>query len=198
MPPICAKIRPSKKPIWGCSAMGQTLAEKILARASGRASVRPGEIVTCRVDLAMMHDFERAAARGPDPAAVGRQAVGPDQDRHQHRPFRAGVRCRNGGDPRPDPQMGEGGGDREFLRHAGDLPHHPAGARASEARHVRGRRGLAFADRRCVRLLHVRHRRDRDGRRSGDRRDLGEGAGDASACAGAGGSARGSSPRTSC
>jgi len=36
--------------------MGQTLAEKIIARAAGREGVRPGEIVTCRVDLAMMHD----------------------------------------------------------------------------------------------------------------------------------------------
>ena len=36
--------------------MAQTLAEKILARAAGRPKVRPGEIVTCRVDLAMFHD----------------------------------------------------------------------------------------------------------------------------------------------
>ncbi len=36
--------------------MGQTLAEKIIARAAGREHVRPGEIVTCKVDLAMMHD----------------------------------------------------------------------------------------------------------------------------------------------
>jgi 3-isopropylmalate/(R)-2-methylmalate dehydratase large subunit len=36
--------------------LAQTLAEKIIARAAGRAGVRPGEIVTCRVDLAMMHD----------------------------------------------------------------------------------------------------------------------------------------------
>ncbi|RVU34024.1 3-isopropylmalate dehydratase large subunit [Hwanghaeella grinnelliae] len=33
-----------------------TLAEKIIARASGREAVRPGEIVTCAVDLAMIHD----------------------------------------------------------------------------------------------------------------------------------------------
>lgn len=33
-----------------------TLAEKIVARAAGRAAVRPGEIVTVRVDLAMIHD----------------------------------------------------------------------------------------------------------------------------------------------
>lgn len=45
--------------------MGQTLAEKILARASGRASVRPGEIVTCRVDLAMMHDSSGPRRVGP-------------------------------------------------------------------------------------------------------------------------------------
>ncbi len=34
---------------------GQTLAEKIISRAAGR-QVRPGEIVWCRVDLALMHD----------------------------------------------------------------------------------------------------------------------------------------------
>jgi len=36
--------------------MSMTLAEKILAHASRRAQVRPGEIVSCHVDLAMMHD----------------------------------------------------------------------------------------------------------------------------------------------
>ncbi|MSO98444.1 MAG: 3-isopropylmalate dehydratase large subunit [Rhodospirillaceae bacterium] len=36
--------------------MGKTLVEKIIARASGQASVRPGEIVTCKVDLAMIVD----------------------------------------------------------------------------------------------------------------------------------------------
>ena len=36
--------------------MDQTLAEKIIARASGKASVTPGDIVTCQVDLAMIHD----------------------------------------------------------------------------------------------------------------------------------------------
>lgn len=33
-----------------------TLAEKLVARAAGRDRVTPGEIVTCRVDLAMFHD----------------------------------------------------------------------------------------------------------------------------------------------
>jgi 3-isopropylmalate/(R)-2-methylmalate dehydratase large subunit len=36
--------------------MAMTLAEKIVARAAGRARVVPGEIVTCAVDLAMIHD----------------------------------------------------------------------------------------------------------------------------------------------
>jgi len=36
--------------------MALTLAQKLVARAAGRASVTPGEIVTCKVDLAMVHD----------------------------------------------------------------------------------------------------------------------------------------------
>ena len=36
--------------------MAMTLAEKIVARAAGRERVMPGEIVTCAVDLAMIHD----------------------------------------------------------------------------------------------------------------------------------------------
>ena len=35
---------------------GATLAEKIIANAASVPRVAPGEIVTCRVDLAMMHD----------------------------------------------------------------------------------------------------------------------------------------------
>lgn len=33
-----------------------TLAQKLVARAAGRETVTPGEIVTCKVDLAMSHD----------------------------------------------------------------------------------------------------------------------------------------------
>jgi len=36
--------------------MPQTLAQKLIARAAGRAGVSEGEIVNCRVDLAMFHD----------------------------------------------------------------------------------------------------------------------------------------------
>jgi 3-isopropylmalate/(R)-2-methylmalate dehydratase large subunit len=60
--------------------MALTLAEKLVARAAGQPSVRPGEIVTCRVDLAMMHDsggprrikpmLERLGARVWDPSRI--------------------------------------------------------------------------------------------------------------------------------
>lgn len=36
--------------------MATTLAQKIIARSAGRSTVMPGEIVTARVDLAMIHD----------------------------------------------------------------------------------------------------------------------------------------------
>jgi 3-isopropylmalate/(R)-2-methylmalate dehydratase large subunit len=36
--------------------MASTLAQKIIARAAGRGSVRPGEVITACVDLAMIHD----------------------------------------------------------------------------------------------------------------------------------------------
>lgn len=36
--------------------MAQTLAEKLIAKASGRAQVTPGEVVIAGVDLAMIHD----------------------------------------------------------------------------------------------------------------------------------------------
>jgi 3-isopropylmalate/(R)-2-methylmalate dehydratase large subunit len=58
----------------------QTLAQKLVARACGRAAVAPGEVVTCKVDLALMHDsggprrvkpmLERLGAKVWDPAKV--------------------------------------------------------------------------------------------------------------------------------
>src|SRR5262245_22253534 len=60
--------------------MAQTLAQKLVARAAGKSSVTPGEIVTCKVDLAMMHDsggprrvkpmLERLGAKVWDPDRV--------------------------------------------------------------------------------------------------------------------------------
>lgn len=59
--------------------MPMTLAEKILARASGRDSVRPGEIVTCRVDLAMCHDSSGPRRYGPRLAEIGAKVWDPSK-----------------------------------------------------------------------------------------------------------------------
>ena len=58
----------------------QTLAQKLVASAAGKSPVTPGEIVTCKVDLAMMHDssgprrvkpmLERLGAKLWDPSKV--------------------------------------------------------------------------------------------------------------------------------
>jgi len=60
--------------------VAQTLAQKLVARAAGRDAVTPGEIVTCRVDLAMMHDsggprrvkpmLEKLGAKVWDPSKI--------------------------------------------------------------------------------------------------------------------------------
>ena len=36
--------------------MPQTLAQKLIARAAGKKHVEVGDLVTCKVDLAMFHD----------------------------------------------------------------------------------------------------------------------------------------------
>jgi 3-isopropylmalate/(R)-2-methylmalate dehydratase large subunit len=51
----------------------QTLAQKLVARAAGRAQVTPGEIVTCRVDLAMFHDSSGPRRLKPMLAELGAQ-----------------------------------------------------------------------------------------------------------------------------
>ncbi len=51
----------------------QTLAQKLVARAAGRARVAPGEIVTCRVDLAMFHDSSGPRRLAPMLRELGAQ-----------------------------------------------------------------------------------------------------------------------------
>ncbi len=49
----------------------QTLAQKLVARAAGRAQVQPGEIVDCAVDLAMFHDSSGPRRLQPMLAELG-------------------------------------------------------------------------------------------------------------------------------
>jgi 3-isopropylmalate/(R)-2-methylmalate dehydratase large subunit len=53
------------------NALPQTLAQKLIARAAGRSEVMPGEIVTCRVDLAMFHDSSGPRRLKPMLEALG-------------------------------------------------------------------------------------------------------------------------------
>lgn len=53
--------------------MGATVAEKILARKSGRERVTPGEIVWCDVDIAMVHDSSGPRRLGPMLERLGAQ-----------------------------------------------------------------------------------------------------------------------------
>lgn len=50
-----------------------SLAQKLLARAAGRDSVRVGEVVTCKVDLAMFHDSSGPRRLQPMLAELGAQ-----------------------------------------------------------------------------------------------------------------------------
>jgi 3-isopropylmalate/(R)-2-methylmalate dehydratase large subunit len=59
--------------------MGMTLAEKIIARAAGADSVRPGDIVTCAVDLAMMHDSSGPRRIKPKLEQLGVRPWNPDK-----------------------------------------------------------------------------------------------------------------------
>jgi 3-isopropylmalate/(R)-2-methylmalate dehydratase large subunit len=59
--------------------MGLTITEKILAAHSGRAVVRPGEIVTCDVDLAMANDVTAP----PAVAAFEKMGAATVWDRHR-------------------------------------------------------------------------------------------------------------------
>lgn len=59
--------------------MGATLAQKIIARAAGRDSVTVGEVVTCAVDLAMMHDSGGPRRVKPILEKLGAKVWDPDK-----------------------------------------------------------------------------------------------------------------------
>jgi 3-isopropylmalate/(R)-2-methylmalate dehydratase large subunit len=61
------------------SMQPQTLAQKLVARAAGVGAVTPGEIVTCRVDLAMMHDSGGPRRVKPMLEKLGAKVWDPDR-----------------------------------------------------------------------------------------------------------------------
>ncbi|RPH43528.1 MAG: homoaconitate hydratase family protein [Burkholderiales bacterium] len=56
-----------------------TLAEKLIARAAGRQTVRPGEYVDCEVDLAMFHDSSGPRRLAPMLEALGARVRDPSK-----------------------------------------------------------------------------------------------------------------------
>jgi 3-isopropylmalate/(R)-2-methylmalate dehydratase large subunit len=59
--------------------MGQTLAEKLIARAADKDRVRPGETVTVNIDLAMMHDSGGPRRIAPILERLGAKVWDPDK-----------------------------------------------------------------------------------------------------------------------
>jgi 3-isopropylmalate/(R)-2-methylmalate dehydratase large subunit len=57
----------------------QTLAQKLVARAAGRSTVTPGEIVACEVDLAMFHDSSGPRRLAPMLAEIGAPLLHPER-----------------------------------------------------------------------------------------------------------------------
>ena len=52
-------------------AKGTTLAQKLIARAAGKAHVSVGDVLTCQVDLAMFHDSSGPRRLKPMLADIG-------------------------------------------------------------------------------------------------------------------------------
>ena len=87
----------------------KTLAQKLVARAARRPNVVPGEIVTCKVDLAMMHDSGGPRRVKPMLERLGAKVWDPDRDRGRHGPLPARERRRVETHPRHCARLGEGG-----------------------------------------------------------------------------------------
>ena len=152
----------------GPSAMNApaTLAQKLVAARGGRATWRRARSSPASVDLAMFHDSSGPRRLQPMLAELGAQIWDkskvvlvidhyvPEADDESRRIVRI---ARDWAAEQRLPHVYDGIG----ICHVVAAP-----ARPPAAGHVLRRRRLAFAHRRRVRRLHVRHRRDRDARAS--------------------------------
>jgi 3-isopropylmalate/(R)-2-methylmalate dehydratase large subunit len=144
-----------------------TLAQKIIARAAGRTQVAVGEIVTCKVDLAMSHDSSGPRRVAPMLESLGARIRNPDKY----------VIVTDHYVPARDPES------QQILRFTRDWVQ-STGIRnfhdeqgichvvLPEQGHIRPgmrRRRQPLQHGRRVRRLHVRHRRNRNVGRTGDR-----------------------------
>ena len=160
--------------------MPQTITEKILAAHAGRETVKPGEIITVKVDLVLVNDITGLIADREFRKMGVSKVFDPDRSRHRARPLRA----RQGhGLGRAVPHLPP---LRQGVRHHQLLRCRPRRHRARPAARA-GHRGAGRPDhrrrlahrhlRRHRRLLH-RRRRHRRGGGDGPGRDLAARAGD--------------------
>lgn len=70
-PMVMPIVMPAPSAADGPAQPPMTLAQKLIARAAGRAQVTPGEIVNCRVDLAMFHDSSGPRRLAPMLTEIG-------------------------------------------------------------------------------------------------------------------------------
>jgi len=82
--------------------MGYSIAQKIIAKAAGRDSITPGEIVTCQVDLALLLDSGGPRRIWPRLKELGTGVRDPDKIVVVTRSLHPGCRCRIGCDPETD------------------------------------------------------------------------------------------------
>ena len=111
--------------------MGYTAVEKILMKHSVKPvdKVSPGDILTCNIDYAGMHEgfdakkYEQFTSLGRDD-----RRLRPIEDRHVHgTPFLHGPQRRAGGGPEEDEGLGRKAGHKGLqLRHR-HRPHHHHG-----------------------------------------------------------------------
>ena len=158
--------------------MGATAVEKILARASGQAAVKAGDVVEPRVDLAMSHENAALVINQFREIYEGTGLAAKPWDPSQHRDHLRSPRPRRVGEDRDEPEAGprvrRRARDHEIPRRPWGrrrhLPPDPAGARLRAARHGRRRDGLPHDEPRRARRVRVRDRRHGDGERVGARR----------------------------
>ena len=87
--------------------MGRTLAEKILARCSGQAEVKPGDIIIAKVDCAMLDDTLGPPYVDPGMKKLGAQIWDKSKNHPYLRSLHAIRQHQPGGRGGIQPQMGK-------------------------------------------------------------------------------------------
>ena len=149
--------------------MTSTLTQKIIAHAAGRDTVSPGEIVTCKVDLAMIHDSGGPRRVQPILDKLGIGVWNPEKVVLISDHYVPAVDAESARILDMTRKFASDQNLPNFYDMQGNLPCGTTRTGSPETGNVRRRRGQSFTDGRRLRVLHVRDRRDRYGRCLGNR-----------------------------